>query len=676
MSEYSWVPERIIQSVKAGLEAGLVKYKDLAAMETLAASENPERKALRQVLTRLRRYKGLPIEPPTAYEWQRWEKEQEQAQLEVSAIAPSEWLVSNRAKGTEYLVTEMDGTYSCDCVAAAMGGTCKHIARVQRQWKRSLVKVTELLDCVGPEPPNQIFVPGVGICDRVPEVPAPASNTEQEPVSGTDTPEKQGGAAPARNVEPKGVCDRTRDLQKGDSKIHSLARRFLEESIAGVRGPVGVPSASDTASILQGITLSPGQCEAAEAIARMVEACEVGVLSGFAGTGKTTVLQAAIALVLRSQPYKPIAFCAPTNKACKVASKMLRRWGLGEKVQVLTVHSLLGLRPKYREDKVTFEQDPKNPSHYESFSWVIVDESSMLNEPIYTLLRKAKHLFQALLFVGDSFQLPPVGEAIALPFEDVKGNRFELSQIMRYSGYLGEVVDQVRRTVDSEGGLPPLVEGAGVRVLSHEQAWESLAVRACRRACEDGDIDKARILAYTNRRVNELAARVREAIYPGMEPWVEGEWLIMREAWSNADTTIPTSEEGRVLDRTEFKAGELWVWAIEVDFGQPLGRKLIHVLQPRSEAAHKAYCDRLAKEKRWQEFWEEKERFASIAPPYALTAHKSQGSTYEATYIDVRNVLQTYHWQKERSGVDKTGERNRLLYTAFSRASQEINLLV
>lgn len=639
MSEYSWVPERIIQSAKAGLKAGLVRYKDLAAIEAFAASESPDKKALRQALTRLRRYKGLPIEPPTVYEWQRWEKEQEQAQLEVSVLAPSEWLVSNPTKGTEYLVTEMDGVYSCDCVAAAMGGTCKHIARVQ----------------LNP----------VGICDRVRDLPFRG---------GTKIPLSAWREAMQEFYKEEVDYDPT--------KYRMSCHEFLLGVTGGRKGVENMVKKEDpgltvdTASILQGITLSSEQCEAAEAIARMVEACEVGVLSGFAGTGKTTVLQAAIALVLRSQPYKPIAFCAPTNKACKVASKMLRRWGLGEKVQVLTVHSLLGLRPKYREDKVTFEQDPKNPSHYENFSWVIVDEASMLNEPIYTLMRKAKHLFQALLFVGDSYQLPPVGEAIALPFEDVKGNRFELSQIMRYSGYLGEVVDQVRRTVDSEGALPPLVEGAGVRVLSHGQAWESLAVRACRRACEDGDVDKARILAYTNRRVNELAARVREAIYPGMEPWVEGEWLIMREAWSNADTTVPTSEEGRVLDRHGVRVGELLAWAIEVDFGSPLGRKLIHVLQPRSEAAHKAYCDRLAKEKRWKEFWEEKERFASIAPPYALTAHKSQGSTYEATYIDVRNVLRTYQWQKEKTGADKTGERNRLLYTAFSRASQEINLLM
>jgi len=56
---------------------------------------------------------------------------------------------------------------------------------------------------------------------------------------------------------------------------------------------------------------------------------------------------------------------------------------------------------------------------------------------------------------------------------------------------------------------------------------------------------------------------------------------------------------------------------------------------------------------------------ADLRPGYAMTIHKSQGSTYKNVFIDVPDIL------KCRS----TELRNRLFYVAISRAQENVYFL-
>ncbi|MCL5460309.1 hypothetical protein M3M33_16855, partial [Loigolactobacillus coryniformis] len=58
------------------------------------------------------------------------------------------------------------------------------------------------------------------------------------------------------------------------------------------------------------------------------------------------------------------------------------------------------------------------------------------------------------------------------------------------------------------------------------------------------------------------------------------------------------------------------------------------VLHPASAVQYDADCNSLAHQaatngKLWKKFWELKELFHDIRYAYAITAHRSQGSTYE-----------------------------------------------
>ncbi len=62
---------------------------------------------------------------------------------------------------------------------------------------------------------------------------------------------------------------------------------------------------------------------------------------------------------------------------------------------------------------------------------------------------------------------------------------------------------------------------------------------------------------------------------------------------------------------------------------------------------------------------------------YALTAHKSQGSTYDCVYVDYQDfnkIQNRWHYQHQMM-ENKSKEKNQLLYVAVSRAKHELHII-
>lgn len=115
------------------------------------------------------------------------------------------------------------------------------------------------------------------------------------------------------------------------------------------------------------------------------------VLSGYAGTGKTTLAQ-----YIKEAVGGDVIFCAYTGKAARVLQeKNCEPCG--------TIHSLLYRYEGKEDGEIKFGTAKNSPIEY--YDLVIVDEFSMVPDNIIEdLLRKAKKT----LFLGDPFQLPPV----------------------------------------------------------------------------------------------------------------------------------------------------------------------------------------------------------------------------------------------------------------------------
>ncbi|MCH7876489.1 MAG: ATP-binding domain-containing protein, partial [Gemmatimonadetes bacterium] len=132
------------------------------------------------------------------------------------------------------------------------------------------------------------------------------------------------------------------------------------------------------------------------------------------------------------------------------------------------------------------------------------------------------------------------------------------------------------------------------------------------------------------------------------------------------------SEELQVEDVSEGVLPSVGgLWKTHLVEAQVDGRTVtLPVLHEEEEARFVETLKRLRHEalgstRKWEDYYTLRECFPRLDYGYALTIHKSQGSTFETVYIDHRDAL--------RCAV---AERRRLLYVAITRPSVRLALLV
>jgi exodeoxyribonuclease V alpha subunit len=173
-----------------------------------------------------------------------------------------------------------------------------------------------------------------------------------------------------------------------------LAARLAE--LAGARPhPLdGVATAIADFESRARVELAPEQRSAVEEAARR----QVLVVTGGPGVGKTTIVRAILATLVRAGVVVRLA--APTGRAAKRLSDTTG-------AEATTLHRLLDFDPK----SATFKRDRHRPIEAGA---VVVDEASMLDLPTADSLVQAIAPGTRLLFVGDVDQLPSVGPGAVL----------------------------------------------------------------------------------------------------------------------------------------------------------------------------------------------------------------------------------------------------------------------
>lgn len=437
--------------------------------------------------------------------------------------------------------------------------------------------------------------------------------------------------------------------------------------------PPPAPSSTPEAlpEVMPGVSLTQAQWSALQALEQFVKSTEkLYLLTGYAGTGKTTLLQVLLKRLRKGRDRRRVALTAFSNKATKVLYRMASDWGLD--IDCMTCCQLLGLRPVVDEQTGTqvFRSDKRQGSQIDRYHLVVVDECSMINEEMWGLLVGAVSTLDGhtqLLFVGDSAQLPPVGEIESPCFRQIY-QRSELTEVVRYGGAIGVLAENIRRNLERPE-LPDFQSDTnaelteGCFVVPYRQKWETLMLKAFKSKAYQKNPDQVRALAYTNRRVNQLNEKIRAAIYGrGVERFVPGERLIAINPCLDDDSIIlPTSGECEVLEAVPGTQGSWPVWFLEVETEDSKFRTL-RVLHESGQETYQHKLNTLAQEKRWTEFWELKQLLHDVDYAYSLTIHKSQGSTFQDVFVDVPSMM------ANRNVV----ERNQLCYVAFTRAAKRL----
>jgi len=448
--------------------------------------------------------------------------------------------------------------------------------------------------------------------------------------------------------------------------------------------------------------LNEGQTKAYEQLAGWIAKRndhDMWLLEGYAGTGKTFLLQRIILNALMGQPRWKIAITAPTNKAVKVAKQIINN--ADSKLSFQTVHRLLGLKEKITDDgRQLFERDNFiNGPDISSYGLVIVDEASMLNDDLFKELENHRRHIK-LLFVGDPAQIPPVGREDSVPFDKSVRDAWNirvarLDVVMRQAAENPIIATSMEIRNDLSTPSPikkyytAVTDGNGIVHLNMNSDAERAEVRPLLTKLFDCDAfrtdpDHAKVIAWRNVTVGTFNSIIRGILYgKDAAKLVPGEKLIADKPIArNTEILFSTNDEFEVIS-FDVKRGMFGLDENEVELGYYLAvvekeedggriRKAIRIIHEDSEIPFKRTAEgmrkRAIKEKKgraWRDYYDFCREFAEVNYNYAITCHKAQGSTYRNVVIAEDDI------EYNRNII----ERNRIRYTAYTRPSHTLYVL-
>ncbi|HEX7070893.1 MAG TPA: AAA family ATPase [Rhodothermales bacterium] len=404
------------------------------------------------------------------------------------------------------------------------------------------------------------------------------------------------------------------------------------------------------------------------------------VLTGSAGTGKTTLLKALCEELEDTE--RRFQLLAPTGRAARV---LQRRTGFSAR----TAHSHL-YTPEPLEKRPGVRLIRKSELGEET-DVIVVDEASMVaaavaadntfvvaNALLDDLFDEARRHAAHLVFVGDPCQLPPVGEVSSRALDpaflrDRYGCRTD-------SAHLHEVLRQSAGSdvLEAATALRDRMEGDEFAEFALPRMSTRESIAAVADAVTEGDFSRSVLLAYTNRSVFRMNAAVRRRLGrgSGLEP---GDLVVTeRDGW--ADGRLVPRAELFVVDfvepRPEFaglRFAQVTLAPVASDLPPVEGLALLDTLDDERGAITPEQEHAL-----WARAIDDNATFKGSKRPsddpyvgalrlrygYALTVHKAQGGEWSDVYFDpfVPRVVDP-------------DQRLRWFYTAITRASESCRVI-
>ena len=433
----------------------------------------------------------------------------------------------------------------------------------------------------------------------------------------------------------------------------------------------------------------------------------VYVLKGWAGTGKTFCISFFIKSVLYeffpNKDWYKIAVTGPTNKSVRVIKQTSGLYH--HRITFSTIHKLLGLKERITmEGKQEFVNDGDFKPAINSMRLLIIDEVSMLNDDLFEEILKYRGKLK-IICMGDPAQIPPVGRPDCIPFRDELADEYviktlELKTIMRQK--VDNPIIESSVLIRSNIGNPNPVVPPKTRINPNGEGIEFLNLadpgvrKGFRQILESYFKSKefeinpeyVKIIAWRNKTVATMNSLVREVIYGEMaksSKILKGERLIANNPiiWmeqilfnTNDEFTVDSFEIKVEKEYTETGPVELKYYEARVKYLDDNWEECyntIDILHEDSEAEFNLIANGLkakaialkGKERSWLAYYNFLRKFADVNFSYSITAHKSQGSTYSVTFVMEDDI---------RMNLDIV-ERNRIKYTAYTRASRKVYVL-
>lgn len=438
-------------------------------------------------------------------------------------------------------------------------------------------------------------------------------------------------------------------------------------------------------------------------------------LVGPAGTGKTYLVKSLI--TNSNLSYSQIALSAPTHKACRVLSESINI----HNVKINSLQSDLGLRLNFDIDKFDIKNppfDPKGKVKIKDYQLYIVDEASMINRGLLMFLENiCKEEHCKLLLIGDASQLAPVNELYSAAFRGVK--TFTLKEIVRQGddnpiSYLLELLryDIKNKTFSFLEYISRFRSKfnddntKGYQVCN-SQEFDSLIYNNFNDEQLTRNVDFAKVIAYTNQAVSNWNKLIRNAIIKDADKSILTKNDLILSYINIVDKfnspIIKNSEEYIIKDIVNYVHPEYKIKGFMIRFTSIHGGintaplfvidhkdrfTIIQYVKTSRELINNAKNASVRfRSKCWKEFYKFKESCLLLTDivdantgnvefgrdldyGFAITAHKSQGSTYDTVFVDVNDIV----YNKYGVPYNNIEEINRRLYVACSRAKNKLYL--
>lgn len=397
-------------------------------------------------------------------------------------------------------------------------------------------------------------------------------------------------------------------------------------------------------------------------------------ITGPAGTGKTYLMnylsnhglqmyEEACTLMAEKPVGYSVVFTATTNKAAEVLSQSLGK-------PVSTIHSFLGLKvsPNFRTGKVDLVKT--NNFKVRRNYIVFIDEISTADTALVAYIKEA-FLDSKIVFVGDHAQMSPVDEVLSEAFTMTDpAYLYRLDTPVRNADTpaLMELCTQLRNTVET-GIFKPIQRVEDVIEYLEPADMElgfSIIFAEPDPSC--------RVLCYTNERVKDYNAHIREEVRQLPHHFVPGEAVIIGDAFQRGATTLSVEQQMEIVS-IERVSGDVFASTYAADIPsfyvtichpgqQQYSEHHITAMIPEYPYDLKNALNRLKQRKEWREYYDLKGSYLDLRAKAACTVYKAQGSSYDFVFIDLGNIGTSFDAQQVA----------RMLYVAVSRARYKVFL--
>lgn len=427
------------------------------------------------------------------------------------------------------------------------------------------------------------------------------------------------------------------------------------------------------------------------------------VIEGKAGTGKTTIAKE----ILKEFEDEQIYVAAVSHKAKGVIKSSFGDDTRGKKF--FSIAGLLGMKGINDNDTQTtkFQVGLKVPLLDNPPALLVIDEASMITEDV---LKKIIDINSSLsrpfqmLFLGDIGQIQPIRDEQSEFYRTHKDllnkksdifnskhksklitrvRQGEASPILPYADYFWENSQKENPELNPTQHIVrnnQITDKGSLLFSNSEGEVLNSVIKAVKNAVEKGLTNHVKIVTYHVNEKTELNQKIHEALFGKDSDYSKGDMLILNSPYDLPDVnaTMENSSEIQIKSIQDTDVDEFGVHTLYLETNgtaytrtgneqkdcviQVVSRNDIGLYnQKLQELASyaKRQTNRALKKQAWSDFWEYKGRYADVDFGYAITAHKSQGSTYDIVVVDEKDIMGTTATSNQ--------EKSELIYTALTR---------